>query len=179
MPLPLGALPPASIYAGDSLLWRHVARDVSPAEATLVVRVYSASYSVEVLGVADGDGWLISVAPSETKRMGSGLLKWVARATLTNGNVHTVGDGAVQSQASPALGGGGDTLSHAGRLVKSLEAQLEKLAASAVTEYGVGERNAKYRDMDKVQAALNAARARLAAERNGGRSVMRSHSVRF
>jgi hypothetical protein len=169
MPLEVRSTPPASIIQGDTLTWRLTSRDASPSEASLRVRVSSASHTLEVTGTTDGDGWLIAVTPEQTTRLGCGLLKWLARAVYTSGAVQTIDAGTITAVPLTALGTGASTESHAARLVALLEAQLERLAADSLAEYSLGERTAKRRALAEVEASLAKARRQLAMEQNGGR----------
>ena len=169
MPLEIASNPPASIIQGDTLQWRLTSRDASPSDAGLRVRISSAFHTLEVIGVAESDGWLVTVTADQTKRLGDGLLRWMARATFAAGVVRTIDAGMLTAVALAELGTGSSTQSHAARMVALLEAQLEKLASDSLDQYSVGERSATRRKMAEVDAALNAARRRLAMEQHGGR----------
>lgn len=169
MPPEVGAAPPASIMQGDTLRWRFTSRDATPATASLAVRVSSPAATVEVAGVSDGDGWLVTLSADQTRRLGAGVLKWLARATYSGGIVQTLDAGTLTAVALPELGTGASTLSHAARMVALLEAQLEKLAADALEQYSIGERSATRRKMAEVEASLARARRALAMEQAGGR----------
>ena len=169
MPPEISSTAPATIMQGDTLRWRFTSRDATPTTATLAVRVSSASQTVEVTGTPDADGWLVTVSAEQTKRLGAGLLKWMARATFAGDIVQTLDAGTITAVAVSELGTGAATMSHAARMVALLEAQYEKLAADSLEEYSVGERTAKRRKLEDVERALKSARRRLEMEQNGGR----------
>lgn len=178
MPLPVLDSAPADVLQGDSLQYRVSSSDATPQEgATLAVRFMSPTTTLEVTGTASGSGWLVSLTPKQTRELGPGALTWVARATYVGGAVQKVASG--QLTVLPLTAIGGTTISHAATMVARLEAQLEQLAADSLSEYSIGDRTAKRRAMAEVQKQLTTARAKLAAERNGGRTAWRSHSVVF
>jgi hypothetical protein len=163
------ATPPASIMQGDTLTWRLVSSDASPADATLSVRVSSPSGTIDVLGVADGTAWIVTVTDEQTQRLGAGLLRYMARATYGSGQVLTIAAGTLTSVAVSALGTGSGTASHAARMVALLEAQRERLAADSLDAYTIGDRQATRRKLAEVESSLRAARRELSREQNGGR----------
>jgi hypothetical protein len=169
MPPEIPSTAPATIMQGDTLRWRVTSVDATPATATIAVRVASSAHSVEVSGIADGDGWLVTVAAEQTRRLGAGLLKYLVRATYAGGIVQTLTAGSITAVGVSELGTGAATMSHAARMVALLEAQLEKLAADSLAEYSIGERTAKRRAMAEVETSLSKARRALAMEQNGGR----------
>ncbi len=169
MPLTIGSAPPATTMQGDTVTWRFASSDATPADATLRVRIAATATTVEVDGVVDGDGWLVTIPAADSKRLGSGLLRWIARATYTSGAVQTVGGGQFTAASLPELGTGASTSSHAARMVALLEAQLERLAGNVIEQHSVGERSATRRKIAEVEASLSKARNRLAMEQNGGR----------
>jgi hypothetical protein len=169
MPPEIRSTAPATIMQGDTLQWRFTSRDATPETATLRVRVASAAHSVEVSGIADGDGWLVTVAAEQTRRLGAGLLKWIARATYPGDIVQTLDAGTITADGLPDLGSGAGTQSHAARMVALLEARLEELASTDLESYSIGERTATMRKMADVERSLAQARRRLLMEQNGGR----------
>ena len=178
MPLTVGTSAPATLLQGDTLTWIQSTPDATPQEgATLAVRFMSPTTTMQVEAVASGRDWLITLPADKTKQLGPGNVQWTARATYSGGIVQMVAGGSFT--VTPLTELGSAFVSHAARVVSALEAQYEQLAAEAAAEFSVGERTMKLNKMAEVRAELAAARARLAAERNGGRNVWRSHSVAF
>lgn len=160
---------PAAVIRGDTIEWTVSAAgwgglDPSP---SLAVAVYGAEKTVTAAVVRDGGGWRVTIDATTSQTLPAGAYSWIARAT-GSGYTQTLATGAFEVLPVPQAGAVSGE-SHAARMVRALEAQLEKLAADPLEQYSVGERDAKRRSMAEVKRLLTAYRREVAMEANGGR----------
>jgi hypothetical protein len=141
---------PATIRAGDTVTWQqgptsaplHQSIDSSSWTLTYYLRT-SATEGATVVGVPEGQGWVLTIAAATTATFTPGQWYWQAVATL-NGDAVTIGTG--QLQVLPALDYSGTPGAFDGRsqIQKDLEAVQAAIrslvAGGAVQQYSIGNR---------------------------------------
>jgi hypothetical protein len=141
---------PATIRAGDTVTWQqgptsallHQSIDSSSWTLTYYLRT-SATEGATVVGVPDGQGWVLTIAAATTATFTPGQWYWQAVATLS-GDAVTIGTG--QLQVLPALDYSGTPGAFDGRsqIQKDLEAVQAAIrslvAGGAVQQYSIGNR---------------------------------------
>jgi hypothetical protein len=147
---------PATIRAGDTVTWQqgptsaplHQSIDSSSWTLTYYLRT-SATEGATVVGVPEGQGWVLTIAAATTARFTPGQWYWQAVATLS-GDAVTIGTG--QLQVLPSLSYTGQPGSFDGRsqVAKDLEAVQAAIrsivAGGGVQQYSIGNRQlSRYR----------------------------------
>jgi len=135
---------PSSLIAGDTWSWGVVDTDRSPADGwSLEFRLSgSTSISLTVATNAAGDGWDVTYAATSSASVAAGRYEWFARCTK-GATVQTIARGTV-TVAPNITATNIDGRSWAEQTLAVVEAALAGRMTSAMQEYEIAGRKAKF-----------------------------------
>ena len=167
---------PEIIYAGDTIIFDvpaftdPVGENVDSGTYTLVwyARTNTASEGASITGVAEADGWRITVPSSTTTGFDAGLWTWQAIAT-SGALQYTAGRGQFTVKATleyAGTPGAFDDRSRAETDLEKVEAAIRTLAEGGVVqEYTIGNRSLKRYKMGELLQLRDALKAEVDRER--------------
>ena len=167
---------PEIIYAGDTIIFDvpaftdPVGENVDSGTYTLVwyARTNTASEGASITGVAEADGWRITVPSSTTTGFDAGLWTWQAIAT-SGALQDTAGRGQFTVKATleyAGTPGAFDDRSRAEIDLEKVEAAIRTLAEGGVVqEYTIGNRSLKRYKMGELLQLRDALKAEVDRER--------------
>ena len=167
---------PEIIYAGDTIIFdvpaftNPVGENVDSGTYTLVwyARTNTASEGASITGVAEADGWRITVPSSTTTDFDAGLWTWQAIAT-SGALQYTAGRGQFTVKATleyAGTPGAFDDRSRAEIDLEKVEAAIRTLAEGGVVqEYTIGNRSLKRYKMGELLQLRDALKAEVDRER--------------
>lgn len=167
---------PEIIYAGDTIIFDvpaftdPVGENVDSGTYTLVwyARTNTASEGASITGVAEADGWRITVPSSTTTGFDAGLWTWQAIAT-SESLQYTAGRGQFTVKATleySGTPGAFDDRSRAEIDLEKVEAAIRTLAEGGVVqEYTIGNRSLKRYKMGELLQLRDALKAEVDRER--------------
>lgn len=167
---------PEIIYAGDTIIFDvpaftdPVGENVDSGTYTLVwyARTNTASEGASITGVAEADGWRITVPSSTTTDFDAGLWTWQAIAT-SESLQYTAGRGQFTVKATleySGTPGAFDDRSRAEIDLEKVEAAIRTLAEGGVVqEYTIGNRSLKRYKMGELLQLRDALKAEVDRER--------------
>lgn len=167
---------PEIIYAGDTIIFDvpaftdPVGENVDSGTYTLVwyARTNTASEGASITGVAEADGWRITVPSSTTTDFDAGLWTWQAIAT-SGALQYTAGRGQFTVKATleyAGTPGAFDDRSRAEIDLEKVEAAIRTLAEGGVVqEYTIGNRSLKRYKMGELLQLRDALKAEVDRER--------------
>ena len=167
---------PEVIYAGDTIIFDvpaftdPVGENVDSGTYTLVwyARTNTASEGASITGVAEADGWRITVPSSTTTGFDAGLWTWQAIAT-SGALQYTAGRGQFTVKATleyAGTPGAFDDRSRAEIDLEKVEAAIRTLAEGGVVqEYAIGNRSLKRYKMGELLQLRDALKAEVDRER--------------
>jgi hypothetical protein len=167
---------PEIIYAGDTIIFDvpaftdPVGENVDSGTFTLVwyARTNTAPEGASITGVAEADGWRITVPSSTTTNFAAGLWTWQAIAT-SGALQHTAGRGQFNVKATleyAGTPGAFDDRSRAEIDLEKVEAAIRTLAEGGVVqEYTIGNRSLKRYKMGELLQLRDALKAEVDRER--------------
>ena len=167
---------PEIIYAGDTIIFDvpaftdPVGENVDSGTYTLVwyARTNTASEGASITGVAEADGWRITVPSSTTTDFDAGLWTWQAIAT-SGALQYTAGRGQFTVKATleyAGTPGAFDARSRAEIDLEKVEAAIRTLAESGVVqEYTIGNRSLKRYKMSELLQLRDTLKAEVDRER--------------
>lgn len=167
---------PEIIYAGDTIIFDvpaftdPVGENVDSGTYTLVwyARTNTASEGASITGVAEADGWRITVPSSTTTGFDAGLWTWQAIAT-SGALQYTAGRGQFTVKATleyAGTPGAFDDRSRAEIDLEKVEAAIRTLAEGGVVqEYTIGNRSLKRYKMGELLQLRDALKAEVDRER--------------
>lgn len=176
------------IIAGDSINWVDSFPNFLPYDGwALKARLTPRNPTAAILvidAVVENDQFKIVANATATATLSAGLynlVKWVER----DDDRHTVEHSTIEVLPNPAtMAPGGDTRSHAAKMVDMIQAVLEGRASKSVQEYKIADREMKYIPIPELIVLLDKYKALLAAENransvNKGARLGRKIQVRF
>lgn len=152
---------PTGLIAGDTAKWLKTLADY-PASAgwVLTYTLISAASKIIITAIADGDNYLVNVAPSVTIAYMAGDYDYRAQVTKA-GEAYTVTSGRITVQ--PSFGVATlDSRTQARKILEAVESRLLGTATSGVLEYEIAGRRLKHYSL----AELLTLRDRFRAEVN-------------
>ena len=167
---------PEIIYAGDTIIFDvpaftdPVGQNVDSGTYTLVwyARTNTASEGASITGVAEADGWRITVPSSTTTDFDAGLWTWQAIAT-SGALQYTAGRGQFTVKATleyAGTPGAFDDRSRAEIDLEKVEAAIRTLAEGGVVqEYTIGNRSLKRYKMSELLQLRDTLKAEVDRER--------------
>ena len=167
---------PEIIYAGDTIIFDvpaftdPVGENVDSGTYTLVwyARTNTASEGAAITGVAEADGWRITVPSSTTTNFDAGLWTWQAIAT-SGALQYTAGRGQFTVKATleyAGTPGAFDDRSRAEIDLEKVEAAIRTLAEGGVVqEYTIGNRSLKRYKMSELLQLRDTLKAEVDRER--------------
>ena len=167
---------PEIIYAGDTIIFDvpaftdPVGENVDSGTYTLIwyARTNTASEGASITGVAEADGWRITVPSSTTTGFDAGLWTWQAIAT-SGALQYTAGRGQFTVKATleyAGTPGAFDDRSRAEIDLEKVEAAIRTLAEGGVVqEYTIGNRSLKRYKMGELLQLRDALKAEVDRER--------------
>ena len=167
---------PEIIYAGDTIIFDvpaftdPVGENVDSGTYTLVwyARTNTASEGASITGVAEADGWRITVPSSTTTAFDAGLWTWQAIAT-SGALQYTAGRGQFTVKATleyAGTPGAFDDRSRAEIDLEKVEAAIRTLAEGGIVqEYTIGNRSLKRYKMGELLQLRDALKAEVDRER--------------
>lgn len=114
---------PPSIVAGDSASWRVTLPEYPAGDWTLRYSLINANALHTIEASADGDEYLVTLAPATTAGWAPGRYEVTAYVESATER-HTLGHGHIQIQPNP-VSGPRDTRSHARKVLDAIESFLE------------------------------------------------------
>ena len=167
---------PEIIYAGDTIIFDvpsfadSIGNSISSDSYTLTwyARTNTSATGASIVGVAEADGWRITVPSSTTTNFLAGLWTW--QAIATNGSLqHTAGRGQFTAKATLEYSGTAtkfDDRSRAEIDLEKVEAAIRTLAEGGVVqEYAIGNRSLKRYKMSELLQLRDALKAEVDRER--------------
>ena len=171
-------LVPDLIYAGDTVIFDvpafkdAIGTTIDSGTYTLkwYARTNTASEGTTITGVAEGDGWRITVPASTTANFDAGLWTWQAVATEdTNNTQYTAGRGQFTVKASAVYSGtpgAFDDRSRAEIDLGHVETAIRTLAQGGmVQEYSIGGRSLRRYKMTELLELRSTLQNEVAMER--------------
>jgi hypothetical protein len=167
---------PEIIYAGDTIIFDvpaftdPVGENVDSGTYTLIwyARTNTASEGASITGVAEADGWRITVPSSTTTDFDAGLWTWQAIAT-SGALQYTAGRGQFTVKATleyAGTPGAFDDRSRAEIDLEKVEAAIRTLAEGGVVqEYTIGNRSLKRYKMSELLQLRDTLKAEVDRER--------------
>ena len=138
---------PKEFRAGDLLTWtREDLTDYPASSWTLKYYLVKSGKQILITATADGDIFLVSVAPATTAVYEAGIYKWLARVSTGSGATleeYTIEEGTIEvlPNLGAVLTGGLDTHSHAKKMLDALELMLQGKAPYDVLQYTINGRS--------------------------------------
>ena len=133
---------PVEAFAGDFWTWRmdSLASASDPAEHSLAYTLTPAAGG-EVIALAtataDGDGWLVEVAPATTAAIPPGKYRLVARVTRTADGAVAVADSAALTVHPDPATSTADTRTRNRRILEAIEARIEGRISKDAESYTI------------------------------------------
>ena len=171
-------LVPDLIYAGDTVIFDvpafkdAIGTTIDSGTYTLkwYARTNTASEGTTITGVAEGDGWRITVPASTTVNFDAGLWTWQAVATEdTNNTQYTAGRGQFTVKASAVYSGtpgAFDDRSRAEIDLENVDAAIRTLSSGGmVQEYSIGGRSLRRYKMTELLELRSTLQNEVAMER--------------
>lgn len=166
MPDPLSRVPMALVQ-GTSVSWRWEDSDFNPADGWALIYAFEGPSPLNVAGVADGTGFLVSLTTVQTAGLGVGFYRWqafaarsvpsVERVQVAAGALEVVLDLLVSTAST-------EQKSHARRMVEALEAALEGRATDGQKSMSINGRSIERIPILELSQLLATYRQRLRAE---------------
>lgn len=181
MTLAVDDVAPSEVVQGDTYVWT-----VSPPTGfaptdgyAASVRFLSATARVNGTAVASGRDWSLTLSAANSTALPGGTVTW--QLVVTQGtDVRTIASDSFRLIAVPKLGAGSTSISYNERMLSLWKARAEQQAGDLLQEYDIGgTRRAKRYTPQEVQRQVAFWTGKVFAERNGGASLARVHSVRF
>ncbi len=140
---PIPSVEPTSVIAGDTVKWTKSLADYPAGDGwSLTYTFINAGGKFTISAGADGDAFLVNVAPATSGGWSAGDYDWRAQVSKS-GEIFTVATGRTTVQ--PSFGGSTlDGRSTARKMLDAVEAVLENRASSEVAEYQINGRQLKY-----------------------------------
>lgn len=115
---------PNVFSAGETVQFRRFVPDYLPSEGwTYALHLNGALAVLHKVGVADGDGYLVTILPMDS--LPAGDYRYLERVSnTTTGEAHNVATGVVNVTLDLALAAPGACISHAERVLSIIEAQI-------------------------------------------------------
>lgn len=171
-------LVPDLIYAGDTVIFDvpafkdAIGTTIDSGTYTLkwYARTNTASEGATITGVAEGDGWRITVPASTTANFDAGLWTWQAVATEdTNNTQYTAGRGQFTVKATASYTGtpgAFDDRSRAEIDLENVDAAIRTLSSGGmVQEYSIGGRSLRRYKMTELLELRSTLQNEVAMER--------------
>ena len=171
-------LVPDLIYAGDTVIFDvpafkdAIGTTIDSGTYTLkwYARTNTASEGATITGVAEGDGWRITIPASTTANFDAGLWTWQAVATEdTNNTQYTAGRGQFTVKATASYTGtpgAFDDRSRAEIDLENVDAAIRTLSSGGmVQEYSIGGRSLRRYKMTELLELRSTLQNEVAMER--------------
>jgi hypothetical protein len=171
-------LVPDLIYAGDTVIFDvpafkdAIGTTIDSGTYTLrwYARTNTASEGATITGVAEGDGWRITIPASTTVNFDAGLWTWQAVATEdTNNTQYTAGRGQFTVKATASYTGtpgAFDDRSRAEIDLENVDAAIRTLSSGGmVQEYSIGGRSLRRYKMTELLELRSTLQNEVAMER--------------
>lgn len=168
---------PSKIRAGDTIRWRDLPTVdlfgqpvmASSHGLTYYLRTNTNAEGATVNGVADGDGWVFTIAAGTSAAFDPGVWYFQAVATgLVSGDKLTLGSGQIEVEPSLAYAGSPGAFDGRSQAQKDLEAVQGAIRAlingGGVQEYRIGNRSLKKYELADLLALETKLKAEVARE---------------
>ena len=131
---------PKVFSAGETVRFRRYVPEYIPAEGwSYALHLNGALATLHKGGVADGDGYLVTILPADS--LPAGEYRFLERVSnATTGEAHNVGSGVVKVELDLALAAPGACISHAERVLAIIEAQIEGKLSDDLASYSIAGR---------------------------------------
>ena len=142
---------PKIFSAGETVKFRRFVPDYLPSDGwTYALHLNGALAVLHKDGVADGDGYLVTINPTDS--LPAGDYRYLERVSnATTGEAHNVGEGVVKVELDLALAAPGACISHAERMLALIEAAIEKKVPDDLKSYSIGGRAVVTMDVDELK----------------------------
>lgn len=143
---PVPTIEPRAFYAGDTVTWEKTLADYPASEWTLTYYIRGASHDtdMDVVGVADGDTHVVTIAAAETDTWDAGDYWWTAKA-VKGAEEYSVGHGTFEIlRKLSGIAAVYDGRSFAKKMLDAIEAVIENRGTSSdvdVVSKGIGDKN--------------------------------------
>lgn len=135
---------PESFAAGESVQWTRTVADYLASDGYVVAWYFRGAGVADVLGEADGSTWTATLSAKATKGLTPGAYRWRMYAELRGGaevlERHLLDEGRCTVLQDFAAATDGDTLSHAEKTLRMIDAALEGRITADVEAYTIGGR---------------------------------------
>ena len=149
-----------------------------PASAGWALKLYLAGAAVmNAAGVADGDGFVITLTAAATAALTPGLYRWVERATKGSES-YDAASGLVTVTRNLATAAAGDAQSWEEKQLAEVEAAIATMIAGKLQRYQIASRVGEYFTLDEMRKLRGELIAAVNRQRNGGQ-IGRQHHLRF
>jgi hypothetical protein len=128
---------PTVFSAGETVQFRRFVDGYLPSDDwAYALHLNSALAVLHKDGVAEGDGYLVTIDP--TDMLPAGDYRYLERVSnATTGEAHNVGSGVVKVELDLALAAPGACISHAERMLALIEAALEGKVPDDLASYSI------------------------------------------
>jgi hypothetical protein len=163
---------PAQLRAGDTWKWKTSHADYPAGDGWELSTAFRGASSLDVEGVANGDGWISTGAAADTADVTAGRYSWISRASK-DGETFTVGSGTLEvlpdltEQSDPF-----DGRSHAEKQLDAAETALLALVGKQHASVSFGDQSFTLQDVEKLKRVRDQLREQVASEKraaNGGK----------
>lgn len=159
---------PKVFSSGETVQFRRFVDGYLPADGwTFALHLNGPLAVLHKDGVADGDGYLVTILPTDVLPAGDyHFLERVSNATL--GEAHNVSEGVVKVELDLALAAPGACISHAERVLSTIEAQIEGKLSDDLASYSIAGRIVSKIPIDELKKLRARYRAELYRINNPG-----------
>jgi len=157
---------PESFAAGTTVRYRRRLSEY-PASAGWTLKLHLAGASVlSKTAVADGDGFVVTLAAEDTAAFTPGLYKWVERVSNVGGEVYEIASGVVTVLPNLAEATEGSEQEWVERAIAALKAHIEGRLPAGMESYQIAGRAVSKVPVKEAVALLATFESRLARLRN-------------
>lgn len=157
---------PASLVAGDTILWQKSLPAYPAGVWTLKYRLINAAGKIDITATASGTDHRVSVAAATTAGWAAGVYTWQAFVEA-GGERYTVGSGQLTIKPNLAAQAGGfDARSTAKKALDDTRTALATWIASSgqITEYEIAGRRMKYASLADIEGRIRLLEREVARE---------------
>ena len=156
---------PVVFSSGETVQYRRFVPDYLPSDGwTFALYLNGLAATLHKDGVADGDGFVVTIDPSDA--LPAGDYRYLERVSKFDTSVppkvieaHNVGDGVVDVELDLATADSGACVTHAERVLAIIEAQIEGKLSADLASYSIGGRivsKIPIADLKKLRAQYRA-----------------------
>jgi hypothetical protein len=156
---------PAQLYAGDTWKWSASFADYSAADGWTLTTSFRGAGTLDVVGVADSDGFTNTATAVSTGGLTAGRYSWTSRVEK-DGETYTVDSGTLEVIPSLADEDAGyDGRTDAEKQLEAAEASLTSLLGSKNESVTFGDQTFKRQDIEKLTNIRDRLRSQVAREK--------------